>query len=197
MKRVTKKLTKKYIGPYVVKKIISENVVELKLLALLRIHLVVNVRRIVKYQEQVKGQKKILPSSIEVVSEKEYEVEKILDRRERRGKPKYLVRWKGYTAEENTWQGLENLKNAMNLVEEFEKEIREEKGQWIEKRKGKQKAVEVELNPEVEEFKRNKLLGKYIARTLFGWDNLFLLSIFLDFIFLFIDNEEACDTAVT
>ena len=71
----------------------------------------------------------------------------------------------------------------MNLVEEFEKEIREEKGQWIEKRKGKQKAVEVELNPEVEEFKRNKLLGKYIARTLFGWDNLFLLSIFLDFIF--------------
>ena len=103
MKRVTKKLTKKYIGPYVVKKIISENVVELKLLALLRIQLVVNVRRIVKYQEQVKGQKKILPSSIEVVSEKEYEVEKILDRRERRGKPKYLVRWKGYTAEENTW----------------------------------------------------------------------------------------------
>ena len=103
MKRVTKKLTKKYIGPYVVKKIISENVVELKLLALLRIHLVVNVRRIVKYQEQVKGQKKILPSSIEVVSEKEYEVEKILDRRERRAKPKYLVRWKGYTAEENTW----------------------------------------------------------------------------------------------
>ena len=100
---MTKKLTKKYIGPYVVKKIISENVVELKLLALLRIHLVVNVRRIVKYQEQVKGQKKILPSSIEVVSEKEYEVEKILDRRERRGKPKYLVRWKGYTAEENTW----------------------------------------------------------------------------------------------
>ncbi len=77
MKRVTKKLTKKYIEPYVVKKIISENVVELKLLALLRIHLVVNVRRIVKYQEQVEGQKKILPSPIEIVSEKEYEVEKI------------------------------------------------------------------------------------------------------------------------
>ena len=91
MKRVTKKLTKKYIEPYVVKKIISENVVELKLLALLRIHLVVNVRRVVKYQEQVEGQKKILPFPIEIVSEKEYEVEKILDGRERRGKPKYLV----------------------------------------------------------------------------------------------------------
>jgi len=47
MKRVTKTLTEKYIGPYMVKKIISENAVELELLALLRIHLVVNVRRIV------------------------------------------------------------------------------------------------------------------------------------------------------
>ena len=49
MKRVTKKLTEKYIGSYMVKKIISENTVELELLVSLRIHLVVNVRRIVKY----------------------------------------------------------------------------------------------------------------------------------------------------
>ena len=48
MKRVIKKLTEKYIGPYVVKKIISENIVKLELSALLRIHLVVNMRRIVK-----------------------------------------------------------------------------------------------------------------------------------------------------
>jgi len=49
MKRVMKKLTEKYIGLYVVKKIISENTVELELPASLRIHPVVNVRRIVKY----------------------------------------------------------------------------------------------------------------------------------------------------
>jgi len=80
MKKATKKLTEKYIGPYVVKKIISENVVELELLVSLRIHLVVNVRRIVKYQEQVEGQKKILPPPVEIEGEKKYEVEKILDR---------------------------------------------------------------------------------------------------------------------
>jgi len=102
MKRTTKKLTEKYIGPYMVKKIVSENAVELELLVLLRIHLVVNIRRIVKYQEQVEEQKKIPPPFIEVASEKKYEVEKIFDRRERRGKPKYLVRWKDYTAEEDT-----------------------------------------------------------------------------------------------
>jgi len=92
MKRVMKKLTEKFIRPYVVKKIVSENAVELELLALLRIHPVVNVRRIVKYQEQVEGQKKISLSSVKVDSEKKYEVEEILNRQGRRGKTKYLVK---------------------------------------------------------------------------------------------------------
>jgi len=121
MKRATKKLMEKFIRSYVVRKIVLENVVELELLVSLRIHPVVNVRRIVKYREQVEGQKKIPPPSVEVVGEKEYEVEEILDRQERRGKTKYLVKWKGYTVEENTWMGLENLKNVMEKVEEFEK----------------------------------------------------------------------------
>ena len=72
--------------------------------------------------EQVERQKKIPPPSIEVAGEKEYKVEEVLDRQERRGKTKYLVKWKEYMAEENTWKGLENLKNAMKKVEEFEKE---------------------------------------------------------------------------
>ena len=121
MKRATKKLMEKFIEPYVVKKIVSENAVELELPASLRIHPVVNVRRIVKYREQVEGQKKIPLPPVKVAGEKEYEVEEILDRQERRGKTKYLVKWKGYTAEENTWEGVENLKNVMEKVEEFEK----------------------------------------------------------------------------
>ena len=92
MKRLMRKLMEKYIRLYVVKRIISENAVELEFPAEIRVHPVVNVRRIVKYQEQVEGQKKILPPPIEVASEKEYEVEKILDRRRKKGKPKYLVR---------------------------------------------------------------------------------------------------------
>ena len=121
MKRVIKKLTEKFIGPYVVRKIVLENMVELELPAVLRIHLVVNVRRLVKYQEQVEGQKKIPPLPVEVDGEKEYEVEKILNRQERRGKMRYLVKWKKYMMEENTWKGLENLKNIREKIEEFEK----------------------------------------------------------------------------
>jgi len=167
MKRVTKKLTEKFIGPYVVKKIVQENAVELELPASLRIHPVFNVRRIVKYREQVEGQKKILPPPVEVAGEKEYEVEEILDRQERRGKTKYLVKWKGYTAEENTWKGLENLKNVMKKIEEFEKGRFEEEIQRIKMKKGK----EMKLNLKAEEFKRGKLPGRYIAKLLYGWDN--------------------------
>jgi len=43
-----------------------------------------------------------------------------------REKPKYLVRWREYTVEKDTWKGLRNLENAIDLVEEFEKEIRKE-----------------------------------------------------------------------
>ena len=75
IKKTTKKLMEKFISPYVVRKIVSENAVELELPVSLRIHLVVNVRRIVKYREQIEGQKKILPSLVEVAGEKEYEVE--------------------------------------------------------------------------------------------------------------------------
>ena len=92
MKKVTKKLTEKFIGLYVIRKIVSKNAVELELLASLRIHPVVNVRRIVKYREQIEGQKKIPLPPIKVSSEKEYEVEEILDRQERRSKTKYLVK---------------------------------------------------------------------------------------------------------
>ena len=80
MKRAMKKLMGKFIGPYVVKKIVSENTVELELPVLLMIHLVVNVRRIVKYREQVEGQKKIPLPLVKVDSEKEYVIEEILDR---------------------------------------------------------------------------------------------------------------------
>ena len=92
MKRATKKLMEKFIRPYMVRKVVSENVVELELPASLKVHLVVNMRRLVKYREQVEGQKRIPPPPIKIAGEKEYEIEEILDRQKRRGKTKYLVK---------------------------------------------------------------------------------------------------------
>ena len=55
---------------------------ELKLLTSVKIYLVVNVSKIALYQEQVEEQKKIPPPLVEINGEKEYEVEKILNRRD-------------------------------------------------------------------------------------------------------------------
>jgi len=80
---------------------------------------------------------------------------------------KYLVKWKGYMAKGNTWEGLENLKNAMKKVEEFKKGRFEEEIQRIRMKKEK----EIKLNPEAEEFKREELPGRYTAKLLYGWDD--------------------------
>jgi len=53
-------------------------------------------------------------------------VEKILNKRVVREKERFLVQWKGYIAKEDTWESRENLENAKELVEEFEREYREE-----------------------------------------------------------------------
>jgi len=46
VRRRTKKLTERFVGPYKIKKIISSNAVELKLPSIVKIHPVVNVSRI-------------------------------------------------------------------------------------------------------------------------------------------------------
>jgi len=53
VRRRTKKLMERFIGPYKIKKIISTNAVELELPSTIKIHLVVNVSRICRYIGQV------------------------------------------------------------------------------------------------------------------------------------------------
>jgi hypothetical protein len=51
----------------------------------------------------------------------EWEVEKILAARKLGGQLKYLVKWKGYAEDGNTWEPEENLENAKERVNEFYK----------------------------------------------------------------------------
>ena len=109
-----------------IEKVVSTNVVKLQLPSSMRIHPVVNVSQIVQYKEQVGGQKKEKGKPIEVEGVKEWEVERILNKRKIRGVDKYLVQWKGFMAEHNSWEKEEDLKNARELVNEFKGELRVE-----------------------------------------------------------------------
>jgi len=95
----SKKLMERYVGLYTIEEVVSLNAVKLKLPSLMRIHPVVNVSWIVRYKEQVKGQKKEEGKPVEVEEVKEWEVEKILNKKKIRGVVKYLIWWKGFTAE--------------------------------------------------------------------------------------------------
>ena len=153
--RPTKKLTERYVGPYMIEEVVSTNAVKLRLPSSMRIYLVVNVSRVVRYKEQMKGQKKEEGKPVEIEGVEEWEVEKILNKKKIRGVEKYLIRWKGFTVEGDIWERKENLKNAEELIEEFE---------W----------GEVVVRREVEgegEYKRMELPGKYTAKLLYGWDD--------------------------
>ena len=90
--RQTGKLIERFVGPYKMKRVISINAIELELPDTIRIHPVVNMSRIIRYKEQVLGQKKQLALPVIIEEEEEYEVKKIMNKRKRYSKWEYLVR---------------------------------------------------------------------------------------------------------
>jgi len=86
-------------------------------------------------------------------------VEKILNKRKIRGVEKYLVQWKGFTAESDTWEKREDLENTREAVKEFEGrmnvEVRQEKIEMTEER----------------DFRRGDLPGRFTMKMLYGWDD--------------------------
>jgi len=107
---------------------------------------------------QVKGQKKVPPKLVIIKGEEEFEVEKIINKRIVWEKEKFLVRWKGYTAEADTWESKENLENARELVEEFEREYGEEAEELRQQK----------LEEEEKEFS-HELPREFMAKLLYGW----------------------------
>ena len=148
--RPAKKLMEKYVGPYKIERVVSKNAVKLKLLASMRIHLVVNVSRIVRYKEPVKGQRVEEPKPVEVEGMEEWEVEKILNKRKIRGVEKYLVQWKGFTAENDIWEKEDDLENIRELVDEFEGRLSAE----VRRQKGIEERQKVIQNPKTDEFQQ-------------------------------------------
>ena len=84
-------------------------------------------------------------------------MERILNKRKIKGKDKYLVRWKGFTAESDTWEGRESLKNAKEAIKEFEKKYQQDMEDVVRQ------------EHEKETFRRGELPGRFTARMLYGW----------------------------
>ncbi|XP_061081620.1 M-phase phosphoprotein 8 isoform X2 [Conger conger] len=77
--------------------------------------------------EAANGAERFEPGDSEQDEEDVYEVESIIDMRMGEGEILYRVRWKNYTAEEDTWEPEANLEDCMEVLLAFRKKVTESK----------------------------------------------------------------------
>ena len=59
------------------------------------------------------------PPKVVIGKHNEFVIEKILDLRIRNGRRKFLVRWEGYTADQDEWLDINELHHAKDLLNDF------------------------------------------------------------------------------
>ena len=77
-----------------------------------------------------------------------------------KGVLKYLVQWKVFTAEHDSWEKKKDLANAKEVVAEFKRRMN------VKIRRQKKLDIAEEKN-----FRREELLEKYTAKMLYKWDD--------------------------
>jgi len=121
--RPSRKLSHLKLGPYTVERQVNSNAYKLRLPhSMRRLHPVFNVVKLSPAPEDpFPTRKSNPPPPPEIVDgEEEWEVEEILDSRVVRKKLKFLVKWKGYGREDNSWEDSADV-HAPELVQEFYK----------------------------------------------------------------------------
>jgi Chromo (CHRromatin Organisation MOdifier) domain len=120
--RPTKKLDSKCFGLFKITEIVHKGAYKLQLPPTWKIHPVFNESLLSPFTlplfSSQSSDDRPLPELVE--GEEYYEVEEILEaRRPRRGGLQFLVKWKGYPTEENTWEPERNLAKSPEALAEF------------------------------------------------------------------------------
>ncbi|KAL0421451.1 UNVERIFIED_CONTAM: hypothetical protein Slati_3168000 [Sesamum latifolium] len=118
-------LMQKYFGPLPIIKRIGTMVYKIELSFWWKIHNVFHVSQLKKYSADKEDDACNQPShpQLELTKTKEKVAEAILNHRvintAKRNHTEYLVKWKGCSSEENTWERVTNLKAFLPLVEDY------------------------------------------------------------------------------
>jgi len=119
--RPSKKLSHQFLGPYPVLEKVSTHAYRLKLpRSMSQLHPVFHVVKLRRSPvDPIPGRKVVAPPPpVLKGGEEHYEVEEVRNSRTWRGKLQFLVRWKGYGAEDDSWEAERDV-DAPRLIEEF------------------------------------------------------------------------------
>ncbi len=117
VKQRSKKLNNKSIKSFEIKRNIKELSYELNLLKKMWIHSVFHAFMLQCCNQFISLQ--IIKMSVK--SDKEYQVENILEKWMISRKAHYLIKWKKYNTSENTWELIENLNSCARTLQHFER----------------------------------------------------------------------------
>jgi len=111
-KSPTKTLNYKFWGKFQIEKLIGRCAYKLKLAPIAgKIHPVFHISLLEPYHSNtIPGRCSPTPPPVEL-EEQEWFVERIVTSRITKGEVKYLVSWKGYGPDDDTWEPYENLKD--------------------------------------------------------------------------------------
>ena len=124
--RPSKKLDYKYVGPFMILEQVNELAFKLKLPKTMEVYDVFHVDLLEPYIDNSIPGRLPVPEPPVIVNDsedsehEEFIVEKVLDKRLKYKKVEYLVHWKNYTITDRTWEPAANLKNARDLIIEYE-----------------------------------------------------------------------------
>ena len=124
----SRKLNPKYLGPFEITRVISPVSYQLKLPDDWKIHDVFHISLLKPYYEDKYDRDiNVRPAAVSIEDGYPvYEVEMILDKRERkygRGKRiEYLVKWLGYPTYESTWEPAAHVEHLPELIKKYEDE---------------------------------------------------------------------------
>jgi len=124
------KFEPRYLGPFKIISKASSHAYELDLPPSMKIHPVIHIRYLLRPRVANKFPDRIVdyrqPPEI-IDTQPEYEVEAILNKRLRKygrgSRIEYLIHWKGYPSEEDTWEPLAHLTHCKDILNAYERSL--------------------------------------------------------------------------